>query len=155
MAKKITLDNIYRVIKDNAIWIEKIKEYILSTPNWIFYFIHNREIMDLLREYPNNWEERIDEISVNYLHGSTISITIVFTEYTFDGFSSDKFSFQRFIELPRFEETVKEYYSETRGNVNEWKIKALQQNLNYYKKEVEKIEEQIKFLQDNEAAGKI
>lgn len=149
MAKKITLDHIYRVIKENAIWIEKIKEYIVSTPNWIFYFIHNEEIIDLLKEYPNNWEERIDEISINYLHGSTVSITIVFTEYTFDGSSSDKFSFQRYIELPRFEETVKKYYSETRGRVSEWKIEELTHELNFYKAQAEKLEKEIKYLKDN------
>lgn len=147
MAKKVTRDHIYRVIKENAIWLEKIKEYIISTPNWIFYFIYNREIIELLREYPGNWEERIDEVSINYLHGSTVSITIVFTEYTFDNSTSDKFSFKRYINLPEFEETVYKYYSETRGNVDVWKIKELTQELNYHKSQAERLEGEIKYIE--------
>lgn len=106
-------------IKHAAIVLKnEIKKYILDTPHWIVYWIANKEIKELIDEYPNDYEDRVsievDSIDVNP------SIRI-----NFDNHPYEIEYITRFCNLSNFRKEVEKKWSELEGNINEYRIKEL------------------------------
>ena len=128
-------------IKHAAIVLKnEIKKYILDTPHWIVYWIANKEIKELINEYPNDYEDRVS------IEVSSIDVNPSI-QINFDGHPCEINYITRFCNLSNFRKEVEKKWSELEGNINEYRIKELQYDLEYHKRNVEEIEKMIKSLQ--------
>ena len=83
----------------------EIKTYIELNSDWIYYFLNplaggNKELFQLMKENPNNWE---DCIWFDILSIESSSITV---EINIDDGTEQGIFFRRLIYLPTFSETV-------------------------------------------------
>lgn len=130
--------NILDIIEDIIKLRQEVEQYILNTPHYIFYWIANREIKDYIEEFPEDFEENI-AIKVDGVSGCTATITIIFNHAHPYGVESIK----RFCVLSSFREVTEKYYAEFNGSITELKLKELHKQLDYYKKKVSDLEEDI------------
>lgn len=117
--------------------IEKtIRDYVINTEHWIFYWIDNEEVQDFIKEYPDDYEDRID-LCVNTVNGSSISFSITLKGVV---------KITRFGLLPTFRDTVKAKWMEWNGKIKEMKIEEKKEDLAYHKRKVEEIEKELNEL---------
>lgn len=117
--------------------IEKeIYNYIINTEHWLFYWIANKEVQDFIKEYPEDYDDRV------HLQVSNISSSPSFV-IQFDDHPNDVGSIERYAVLYTFKDTVKARWLEWNGKVKELQIKEKEKELAYYKDEVDKIEKEL------------
>jgi len=117
--------------------IEKeIYNYIINTEHWLFYWITNKEVQDFIKEYPEDYDDRV------HLQVSNISSSPSFV-IQFDDHPNDVGSIERYAVLYTFKDTVKARWLEWNGKVKELQIKEKENELAYYKDEVDKIEKEL------------
>ena len=122
---------------------EEIYNYITNTENWLFYWIENKEVQDFIKEYPEDYEDKV-HLQVGSIDCSP-SIVI-----KFDSHPNDIISIERYCVLYTFRDTVKAKWLQWNGKVKELqdKVKELQieekeEELAYHKKRVDEIEKAI------------
>jgi len=118
---------------------EEIYNYIINTEHWLFYWITNKEVQDFIKEYPEDYEDRV------HLQVSNISSSPSFI-IKFDTHPDDIESIERYAVLYTFRDSVKAKWLEWNGKVKELQIKEKEQELAYYKKKVSDTEKEIKEL---------
>ena len=133
--------NIVDVVKDAASILKEVKEYILNTEHYIFYWIANQEIKDYIEEYPDDFEDRIN-ISVESLRGNSVTVSIEFTSTH----PHNHDYIDRYCVLSTFRDTVKAKYAEFGGSVIQLMIKEAEEQLDYYEEQVEKTKKEIEEL---------
>lgn len=117
--------------------IEKeIYNYITNTEHWLFYWIANKEVQDFIREYPEDYEDRV------HLEVRNISFSTSFV-IKFDEHPNDVKSIERFGVLYTFRDVAKARWLQWNGKVKELQIKEKEKELAYHKKEVSKLEKEI------------
>lgn len=124
-------------IINNISSIEReIYNYIINTEHWLFYWIANKEVQDFIKEYPEDYDEKV------HLQISNISSSPSFV-IKFDEHPNDVESIERYGVLYTFKDTVKAKWLEWNGKVKELQIKEKEKELAYYKDKVGEIEKEI------------
>ena len=116
-----------------------IYKYITDTEHWLFYWIANKEVQDFIKEYPEDYDDRV------HLQVSNISSSPSFV-IKFDEHPNDIGSIERYAILYTFRDTVKARWSEWNGKVKELQIRDKEKELAYYKEKVVETEKEIKEL---------
>jgi len=113
-----------------------IYKYITDTEHWLFYWIANKEVQDFIKEYPEDYDDRV------HLQVSNISPSPSFV-IKFDGHPNDIGSIERFAVLYTFRDIVKARWLEWNGKVKECQIEEKEKELAYHKKKIDEIEKEI------------
>ena len=117
--------------------IEKeIYSYITNTEHWLFYWIANKEIQDFIKEYPEDYNDKV------HLQVKSISCSPSFV-IKFDEHPNDIKSIERFAVLYTFRDTAKARWLEWNGKVKELQIEEKEKELAYHKEKVSEIEKAI------------
>lgn len=116
-----------------------IYKYITDTEHWLFYWIANKEVQDFIKEYPEDYEDRV------HLQVSNISSSPSFV-IKFDEHPDDIGSIERYAVLYTFRDIVKAKWLEWNGKVKELQIRDEEKKLAYYKEKVVETEKEIKEL---------
>ena len=120
--------------------IEKeIYDYIVSTEHWLFYWITNKEVQDFIKEYPEDYDNRV-HLQVRITNTSPSFVI------KFDDHPNDVTSIERRAFLHSFRDTVKAKWLEWNGEVIELQIRDKEKELAYYKKKVVETEKEINEL---------
>ena len=114
----------------------EIYNYIINTEHWLFYWITNSEVQDFIKEYPEDYEDRV------HLQVSNISSSPSFI-IKFDEHPNDIESIERYAVLYTFRDVVKARWLEWNGKVKELQIKEKEKELAYHKVKVGEIEKEI------------
>lgn len=114
----------------------EIYNYIINTDHWLFYWITNREVQDFIKEYPEDYDNRV------HLQVRSISASPSFI-IKFDEHPNDIVSIERYGNLATFRDSVKARWLEWNGKVKELQIKEKEKELAYHKKKVGEIEKEI------------
>lgn len=117
----------------------EVYNYIVNTEHWLFYWITNKEVQDFIKEYPEDYDERV-HLGVRNI-GSSPSFVIKFDEHP-----NDVGSIERYGNLAAFRDSVKAGWLEWNGKVKEMQIKNKEKELAYYKKKVFEAEKEINEL---------
>lgn len=141
-----TEENLY----DNLLpAMDEIKKYILSNDDWIFYFVSdiscnndNKQLFDIVSEYPEDWESYI---SLDFVSFSGPSIQVVINVDYADNISQ----FTRHIYLLNFEDTVNRNKKLYKGKLNEIMIQNLEEEISYHKNMITEKENELKKLKLN------
>ena len=127
-------------IIDRITSIEKeVYNYITNTEHWLFYWIANKEVQDFIKEYPEDYDDRV------HLQVSNISTSPSFV-IKFDDHPNDVVSIERYAVLYTFRDTVKARWLEWNNKVKELQIEEKEKELAYYKKKIVETEKEIKEL---------
>jgi len=107
-----------------------IRNYILSNNDWVYYFLNplfdtdaNKPLKNIVEEYPDEWENYVN-IQITDFNGSSAKICI-----EIDDCSECPIRLDRFIYLPHFSESVEKNKKLNEGNINEWKIANLKEEI--------------------------
>lgn len=132
MEAKEIIEKIFSIEKE-------IYDYIVNTEHWLFYWITNEEVQNFIKEYPEDYDDRI-HLQVGNINSSP-SFIIKFDEHP-----DDVESIERYAVLYSFRDTVKVRWLEWNGKVKELQISDKEKELAYYKKKVVETEKEIKEL---------
>ena len=117
---------------------EEIYNYIINTEHWIFYWIANKEVQNFIKEYPEDYDDRVHlQVGIS----SSPSFVINFDEHP-----NDVESIERYANLVTFRDSVKAKWLEWNGKVKERQIEEKEKELAYYKEKVVKTEKEIQEL---------
>ena len=115
---------------------EEIYNYIINTEHWLFYWITNKEVQDFIKEYPEDYEDRV-HLQVRNISSSP-SFVIKFDDHPYDVGSIERYAI-----LYTFRDIVKARWLSWNGKVKELQIKEKEEELAYHKEEVDKIEKEL------------
>ena len=115
---------------------EEIYNYVVNTDHWLFYWIANKEVQDFIREYPEDYEDRV-HLQVQYVHSSPLF------QIQFDEHPSDIESIERYGVLATFRDSVKAKWLEWNGEIKKMQIKEKEKELAYHRQKVIETEKEI------------
>ena len=127
------------IIEKISLIEEEIYNYIINTEHWIFYWIANKEVQNFIKEYPEDYNDKV------HLQVSNISSSPSFV-IKFDEHPNDIGSIERYANLATFRDSVKARWLEWNGRVKELQIKEKEKELAYYKEKVSNTEKEIQEL---------
>ena len=137
--------------------LSDIRELIMSNKNWIFYFIppnlksdsKNQPIKKYVTENPYTWEDDayIDVLDFN---GTSVHVHINLE----NGELVPQF-YDRHIILEHFDRDVEYNKKAMDGELDEFLIKELNDEILYYKEQIEKAEKELSKLNENHVNLKI
>lgn len=116
-----------------------ILDYIVNTEHYIFYWISNKEVQNFIQEYPNEYEDMIYLRVINVSTSPTIRIY-------FEIHPDDVEYIERNMVLSTFRDTTKAKWLEWNGKMKERQILEKEQELEYYKEQLEKTEKELEEL---------
>ena len=116
---------------------KEVLDYILNTEHWLFYWITNKEVQDFIKEYPEDYEDRV-HLSIYSLSPNSPQVKI-----SFDDHPNDVEYIQRYGVISTFRDSVKARWMEWNGKVKDMQIEEKEKELAYYKKKVGEIEKEI------------
>ena len=135
------------IIDETSGLVNKIKRFILSNKNWIFYFLNplvnsnaNKSIENIVKEFPDEWEDYIDLDIYN------ISETGVEVKIKIDEGDEYPTELKRYIHLPIFMYSVERNKKLCEGNFKDIKINNLKEDIERYKEYLEKKEKELNEL---------
>ena len=118
------------IIDETGGLVNKIKRFILSNKNWIFYFLNplvnsdaNKSIENIVKEFPDEWEDYID-LEINNISQSNIEVKIEIDE----GYEYPT-ELKRYIYLPTFLDSVERNKKLYEGNFKDIKINNLKEDI--------------------------
>ena len=130
--------------------IERIKllhddvyDYIVNTEHCLFYWISNKEVQNFIKEYPEDFENRM-YISILSVDGSTRC------KIVFDGHPDGIDYIERYAVLETFRDSAKAHWMEWNGKVKEMQIAEKEKELAYFKKKVSEKEKELLKLKNKE-----
>lgn len=132
MELKNLLSKIEMVEKD-------ILDYILNTEHYIFNWISNKEVQNFIQEYPNEYE---DMIYLRVIHVSSSPTIRIY----FENHPDDVKYIERYTVLSTFKDSTKARWLECNGKVKEKQILEKEQELEYFKEQLEKTEKELEEL---------
>lgn len=116
---------------------KEIYDYIINTEHWLFYWIANKEVQDIIKEYPEDYNDRV-HLQVSNISSASPSFVI-----KFDDHPNDVESIERYAVLYTFRDIVKANWLEWNGKVKERQIEEKEEELAYHKKRINEIEKTI------------
>lgn len=127
-----------------------IKKYIMSNKEWIYYFLNpsasiksNEELFNIIKEYPNNWEDIID-IKIKSISSGYVIVYLIADE----DYCDIHIDLERTIILSTFETVVKRNKMICDGELNKIKINSLKKEIDALKNALKEKEEDLKKLNE-------
>lgn len=120
-----------------------ILNYIVNTEHYIFNWISNIEVQDFIEEYPDLYEHMIYLRVINVRSSPTIRI--YFKNHP-DGVEY----IDRLTVLSTFRDVTKARWLEWNGKVKEMQISQKEQEIEYFKRQLETAEKELECLKNNE-----
>lgn len=117
--------------------LKEIEVYIKSVPNWIYYFLpptlktdsKNYPLKEYVLEHQDDWMDNID-ISVISFNGASVKIELSLPP------DEEAPVFERCLILSRFESEVEFNKKAMDGQLNDYKIKELNEEISYHKEQL-------------------
>lgn len=134
---RLCLSRMYAQISETY---NSIKEYVTSTPNWIFYFIDDETICSFLNYYGDEWEDEIEFVEVTALRGHTATFQIRIND---QAYGTKDYS----VSLCNFDTRTKFNYDKYCQGLADVRIEECKKTIARYEVEIEKQKELIKKLQ--------
>lgn len=131
--------------EDNRL-IEKVRNYIFSEENWIYYFIHDDTVARLLYNHGHDWNDYVT-LKINCIRGGCVDVSLIIDE---DALEDDDtiFRIQRYIILSSFKSTVQFELSKNVKTVIEAKIKEREEAIKYHEEKIVDLKKQIEKLNE-------
>lgn len=126
--------------------LNEIKEYILSNDKWLYYFIANNAVFDLLVEHPDDWSPYV-ELRVESFSSTSVYVEIMILD---ESKEVDKDLF-RYLSFPGFEEQTLRLYNEYHNDALTKAIKDKRHELEYYKSQASQVEKELAKLEDKKS----
>lgn len=127
-----------------------IKEYIMSNKDWIYYFLNplaslkgNEELFNLIKEYPNNWEDIID-INIISISSNYVRVYLI----TDECYCDIHINLERSIVLSTFETIVEGNKITCERKLNKHMINKLKEEIDTLKNTLKEKEEDLKKLNE-------
>lgn len=117
----------------------EVYDYIVNTEHWLFYWISNKEVQEFIKEYPEDFEDRV-HLSVDSL-GSSTNFRIEFEDHP-----NDVSYIQRYAVLATFKDSVKARWMEWNGKIKEMQIEEKEKALLYFESKINEIKKEISEL---------
>lgn len=118
---------------------KKVRDYVINTEHWLFYWITNKEVQDFIKEYPEDYEDMVNLEVRNIATSPTFVIFFEDHPYGID-------RIERYAVLSTFRDSVKTRWLEYNGSIKEMQIKEKEKELTYHKKKVGEIEKELEEL---------
>ena len=120
--------------------LKEIEVYIKSVPNWIYYFLpptlktdsKNYPLKEYVLEHQDDWMDNID-ISVISFNGASVKIELSLPP------DEEAPVFERCLILSRFESEVEFNKKAMDGQLNDYKIKELNEEISYHKEHLRRV----------------
>lgn len=117
--------------------LKEIEVYIKSVPNWIYYFLpptlktdsKNYPLKEYVLEHQDDWMDNID-ISVISFNGASVKIELSLPP------DEEAPVFERCLILSRFESEVEFNKKAMDGQLNDYNIKELNEEISYHKEQL-------------------
>lgn len=118
--------------------LKEIEVYIKSVPNWIYYFLpptlktdsKNYPLKEYVLEHQDDWMDNID-ISVISFNGASIKV-----ELSLPPDEESPVFFERYLILSHFESEVEFNKKTMDGQLSDYKIKKLNEEISYHKEQL-------------------
>lgn len=118
--------------------LKEIEVYIKSVPNWIYYFLpptlktdsKNYPLKEYVLEHQDDWMDNID-ISVISFNGASVKV-----ELSLPPDEESPVFFERYLILSHFESEVEFNKKTMDGQLGDYKIKKLNEEISYYKEQL-------------------
>ena len=118
---------------------KKVRDYVINTEHWLFYWITNKEVQDFIKEYPEDYEDMVD------LEVRNIATSPEFV-IRFEDHPNDIDRIERYAVLATFRDVVKARWLEYNGSIKEMQIKEKEKELAYHKNKITEIEKELEEL---------
>lgn len=131
-------EKLKNLIRKNSELLDEVRAYILSNKNWLYYFINNEEVFDLLAEHPNDWDEYV---TLNIENFSCVNLYVKI--FICDEYGDEKNTLYKNISLPGFEGQTLRLYNEYHDDAYLRAIKEKEEELEYFEKKVKETRYEI------------
>lgn len=132
-------DDILKTLETVNKCYEDIENYITSTEDCLLYWFSNRDVSDFIKAYPDNYNE-LYTINVLYVIGNSALVRITFDEHPDEQLDC----VERYCNLPRFREVVRDKIAEFNGEMEALKKKKIEETIQYHKGKIKELEEELK-----------
>lgn len=119
-----------------------IREYIINTEHWLFYWISVPEVKEFIEAFPEDYENCVD-ISVEEINDVSQSIRISFYDHP-----NEVESIKRNIILRTFRDAVKVNWKKWKGEWKDLLIKEKEEAIEYYKKRIDEVNKELENIKD-------
>lgn len=117
--------------------LKEIEVYIKSVPNWIYYFLpptlktdsKNYPLKEYVLEHQDDWMDNID-ISVISFNGASVKVELSLPP------DEESPVFERYLILSHFESEVEFNKKTMDGQLSDYKIKKLNEEISYHKEQL-------------------
>ena len=117
--------------------LKEIEVYIKSVPNWIYYFLpptlktdsKNYPLKKYVLEHQDDWMDNID-ISVISFNGASVKVELSLPP------DEESPVFERYLILSHFESEVEFNKKAMDGQLNDYTIKELNEEISYHKEQL-------------------
>ena len=117
--------------------LKEIEVYIKSVPNWIYYFLpptlktdsKNYPLKEYVLEHQDDWMDEID-ISVISFNGASVKVELSLPP------DEEAPVFERYLILSHFESEVEFNKKAMDGQLNDYNIKELNEEISYHKEQL-------------------
>lgn len=117
--------------------LKEIEVYIKSVPNWIYYFLpptlktdsKNYPLKEYVLEHQDDWMDNID-VSVISFNGASVKVELSLPP------DEESPVFERYLILSRFESEVEFNKKAMDGQLNDYNIKELNEEISYHKEQL-------------------
>lgn len=118
--------------------LKEIEVYIKSVPNWIYYFLpptlktdsKNYPLKEYVLEHQDDWMNNID---ISVISFSEVSVKV---ELSLPPDEESPVFFERYLILSHFESEVEFNKKTMDGQLSDYKIKKLNDEISYYKEQL-------------------
>ena len=125
------------LIDKNVNLLKEIEVYIKSVPNWIYYFLpptlktdsKNYPLKEYVLEHQDDWMDEID-ISVISFNGASVKVELSLPP------DEEAPVFERYLILSHFESEVEFNKKAMDGQLNDYTIKELNEEISYHKEQL-------------------
>lgn len=115
---------------------KEVIDYVLNTEHWIFYWIANTEVQDFIKEYPEDYEERVHIYVENIAASPTFRIV-------FDEHPNEVDYINRYAVIATFRESAKARWMEWNDRVLDMQLAEKEKEIEYHKKRISLLEKSI------------
>lgn len=134
------------ILDEDERLIKKVRNYIFSEENWIYYFINDETVARLLYNHGHDWNDYVT-LKINCIRGGCVDVSLIIDE---DALEDDDtfFRFQRCIILSSFKSTVQFELSKNVKTFIEAKIKEREEAIKYHEEKIIDLKKQIEKLNE-------
>lgn len=128
------------ICEDISNLADEVVDYILSTPNCLFYWIKNEEVRKFIEDNPEDYDTMFD-IDVISLDGNSCVVKI-----KLDICGENETTIMKRCCLATFRKIAMAQFCEHEGKLNEAKIQEMEKSLEFHKERIRQIETELENL---------